>query len=401
MLDSFSIGGFSGSLQTASTNYPGGPTIGTLAQSLILNTNSGGPFSIDSFAEVINSVTGLSTGPVTSSTDITSLESAPLLPFTAPAGNPLNLSSDVSEDNNASFISGSMVTVSTANTTTLNSLQVPLNGDATTNTNFANPNNQYTLQQDLRANNINGGVAGLDVISSTGVTSPSTPVDLAITKVDNKGGSSITASTGALVLGTSFVYTIVVSNNGPSNDVGSTISDPLSSVVGLTSDSWSAVVAGGASITAGGTSGSGNISNTANVPVGGTITYTVTANVSAAATGTLSNTATVTPPSSETDTNLNNNSATDTDNLTPNVDLAITKVDNKGGSSITPSTGTVVPGTSFVYTSVVSNNGPSIDVGSPISDPLSSVVGLTSDEPGPWSPAAPASRRGHQRQRQH
>ena len=238
-LDSFSIGGFSAVLQTASTNYPGGSTIGTLAQSLNLSSNSGGPFSIDSFAEVINSVTGLSTGPVTNSTDITSLKSAPLLPFTAPAGNPLSLSSDVSEDNNASFTSGSMVTVSTANTTTLNSLQVPLNGDATTNTNFANPNNQYTLQQDLRANNINGGVAGLDVISSTGVTNrnPSTPVDLAITKVDNKGGSSITPSTGTVVPGTSFVYTIVVSNNGPSNDVGSTISDPLSSVVGLTSDS--------------------------------------------------------------------------------------------------------------------------------------------------------------------
>ena len=43
-------------------------------------------------------------------------------------------------------------------------------------------------------------------------------------------------------------------------------------------------------------SGSGNISNTVNMPAGSTITYTVTGTVGPAATGNLTNTATVTAP---------------------------------------------------------------------------------------------------------
>ncbi len=51
------------------------------------------------------------------------------------------------------------------------------------------------------------------------------------------------------------------------------------------------------------------------------MTYTVTATVSAAATGTLANTATVTAPAGVTDPTPGNNSATDTDTLTPQADL--------------------------------------------------------------------------------
>ena len=86
------------------------------------------------------------------------------------------------------------------------------------------------------------------------------------------------------------------------------------------------------------------------MPVGSTITYTLTGLISSAAAGTLSNTATVATPAGVTDPTPGNNSATDTDTLTPQADLTISKTD--GVTS-------VVPGQSDSYTIVVSNDGPS------------------------------------------
>src|SRR5205085_2880361 len=67
------------------------------------------------------------------------------------------------------------------------------------------------------------------------------------------------------------------------------------------------------------------------------------------------------------DNTPNDNTATDTDTLTPVVGLAITKTDGQT---------TAVPGTSTTYTIVVSNAGPSSANGATISDPLP--VGVTS-----------------------
>ena len=50
-----------------------------------------------------------------------------------------------------------------------------------------------------------------------------------------------------------------------------------------------------------------------NLPVGGTVTYTLMGMVSTSAAGTLTNTATVAPPGPVTDPDADNNSATDTD----------------------------------------------------------------------------------------
>ena len=85
---------------------------------------------------------------------------------------------------------------------------------------------------------------------------------------------------------------------------------------------WTCVGAGGGTCTA---AGSGNINDTVNLPAGGSVTYTATCTIAASATGTLVNTATV--ASAVTDPNPANNSATDTDTLTPQADLAITKTD--------------------------------------------------------------------------
>src|SRR5262249_41419495 len=67
---------------------------------------------------------------------------------------------------------------------------------------------------------------------------------------------------------------------------------------------------------------------TVTMPAGSAITYRVTGTITASATGSLSNTATVTQPAGVSDPNPGNNSATDTDTLTPQADLALAKAVN-------------------------------------------------------------------------
>ena len=57
--------------------------------------------------------------------------------------------------------------------------------------------------------------------------------------------------------------------------------------------------------------------------------------------------------------------------FTPSGDLGITKVDSDGGSSITSTSGTVVPGTSITYTIVASNSGPTTVTAAAVTDALS------------------------------
>ena len=77
------------------------------------------------------------------------------------------------------------------------------------------------------------------------------------------------------------------------------------------------------------------------------------------------NTATVIAPAEVQDPLPGNNSATDTDRLTPVADLSITKTDE------VPS---VMPGTLMRYTLVVRNAGPSAVVGALVQDPASTAL---------------------------
>ena len=97
------------------------------------------------------------------------------------------------------------------------------------------------------------------------------------------------------------------------------------------------------------------------------MTYTLTATVSAGATGTLVNTRRSWAPCSDPD--LANNTATDTDTLTPEADLSVTKTDGQTAA---------VPGQAVTYTIVVSNAGPSSVTGATVTDTLSaSLVNAT------------------------
>jgi uncharacterized repeat protein (TIGR01451 family) len=121
---------------------------------------------------------------------------------------------------------------------------------------------------------------------------------------------------------------------------------------------WTCVGAGGGTCTA---SGSGNINDTVNLPSGGSVTYTASCNISPAATGTLSDTASVGAPGGVSDPNPGNNSATDSDTLSPNANLAISKTDG-----VT----TVTAGSSVTYTITASNPGPSNATGAKVVDTL-------------------------------
>ena len=199
-----------------------------------------------------------------------------------------------------------------------------------------------------------------------GITQTATDFDnvirLGITKTDN----SIDAS---IVPGQSLTYTIVVSNNGTGTATGATIVDPMPA--NFTGDTWTATSTTVPAATGFSATGSGNIDDTdVTMPPGSSITYTVTGTVSSTATSgsTLTNTATVTPSGGKPV------SATDTDTV-GTADLSITKVDNAGGSSITPATGNVIPGQSLTYTVVVSNSGTGAVKGASLTDPLPSTFG--------------------------
>jgi uncharacterized repeat protein (TIGR01451 family) len=192
-----------------------------------------------------------------------------------------------------------------------------------------------------------GGASAVDTFTSI------VNADLSITKTDG-----VTSATP----GGSVTYTITASNAGPSNAAGATVADTFPAPLTCT---WTCVGAGGGTCTA---SGSGNINDTVNLPAGGSTTYTASCAISASATGTLANTATVTAPAGVTDPTPGNNSATDTDTLTPQADLSITKTD--GVTSATP-------GGSVTYTITASNAGPSNATGATVADTFPAALTCT------------------------
>lgn len=183
--------------------------------------------------------------------------------------------------------------------------------------------------------------------TATDVDTVVTTVDMAITKTNN-------ATT--LVPGTQTIYTITVSNAGPSAVTGAAVADVLPA--SLTNASWTCTASAGSSC--GSANGSGSINTTVNLAVNGTATYTLTATVAANATGSLTNSASIAPPAGAVDTNNSNNSATDTDSLS-STDLTITK---------TNSAVKVTSGQATTYTIVVTNNGPIAVTGATVTDNL-------------------------------
>ena len=182
------------------------------------------------------------------------------------------------------------------------------------------------------------------------VTAIAGSADVSVTKTNGVSGVSTGSTT---------TYSIVVRNAGPSAADGATVTDPA--VGGLDKTAISCSAAGGAvcpaAVTVAGLE-RGLIVPT--LPSGGSVTFTVTALVTAA-TGSVANTATVAPPAGLTDPNPANNTATDTDPIAvgSQADLAVTK--SNGVTSLSP-------GATTIYTVVVSNYGPNAVTGATVTD---------------------------------
>ncbi|MCI0702618.1 MAG: hypothetical protein L0241_16160 [Planctomycetia bacterium] len=176
-------------------------------------------------------------------------------------------------------------------------------------------------------------------------------VDLSVTKTDGQTN---------VAPGQTITYTIAVSNAGATAVNGAILIDNFPAT--LTGVTWTSSASGGA--TGNTASGSGNINETLNLPVGSLVTYTVTATVdpNAANGTTISNTATITTPSGTTDNAPSNNTATDTNTVAGFVDLSVTKTNNVS---------VVTRGTTTTYTIVVTNAGNITATGAQFVDPVS------------------------------
>jgi uncharacterized repeat protein (TIGR01451 family) len=190
--------------------------------------------------------------------------------------------------------------------------------------------------------------------SATDTDTLARQADLAIVKDD----AVATAAPGGQV-----TYTITVTNAGPGNAPGSTVTDVFPPTV--TTVSWTCAA-----------SGTGNIQEAVNLPAGGTVTYQATATVSPAATGLLVNNTTAATAPGITDPATGDNSEGDIDTLAPRADLAVTKT--------TPLTA-AVPGDPVTYMITVTNAGPSNATGISVSD----AVPVTLQNPS-WTCSATA-----------
>jgi LPXTG-site transpeptidase (sortase) family protein len=160
--------------------------------------------------------------------------------------------------------------------------------------------------------------------------------------------------------GDTITYTVTVVNLSGSTVTGVVISDPKPTNI----DTWTWACdsqGGGASGCDGAASSSNDFTDTVDLPVGGTIVYTVTAVALASPNGNLVNTATVELPNGFTDTNPDNNTDTDTDVLGEAADIAIEK-------TVSDSTPNVQ--TNITFTLTVTNLGPDPATGVEVTDNL-------------------------------
>ena len=177
-----------------------------------------------------------------------------------------------------------------------------------------------------------------------------TQTDLAIVK---------SASPNPVIAGNTLTYTLVATDNGPSNATGVTITDTLPAGVTYASatSSQGTVSQSGGTVTV----------NVGGLADGATATATVLVTVSPTTRGSITNTAVVT--GNEPDPNLANNTSTVTTQVNPLVNLAIVK-------SASPSPATA--GNALTYTLLAADNGPSNATGVTITDTLPAGVTYTS-----------------------
>ena len=168
--------------------------------------------------------------------------------------------------------------------------------------------------------------------------------------VVKSGPASVTA-------GDAISYSVVVTNNGPSDANGTTVDDPVPAAIGNLVATCGGET-GGAVCGAVTVNGSDVASTITTLPALGSVTFTIsgTAPVDGAS---LNNTATGMVPAGVTDPDITNNFSTVTTTVNASADVSIVKT----GPSI------ATPGSTIAYTIAVHNAGPSLADGVQVLDP--------------------------------
>ncbi len=177
--------------------------------------------------------------------------------------------------------------------------------------------------------------SGAQTSSATAVTGVNNDADLAVVK----------AGPTAIAAGEVMTYVITVTNNGPADVTGASITDSIPAEI--TNVQWTATVEGGAAVSA--ASGTGNLIRlTGDIPVTtGKITIQVRGRVDQDYTGTLVNTARVDPPAGVTDPRP----------LYSTVSTTVTRA--QGLSMLKSGVDSINAGQPLAYILVVRNAGPS------------------------------------------
>jgi uncharacterized repeat protein (TIGR01451 family) len=185
------------------------------------------------------------------------------------------------------------------------------------------------------------------------------------TAVDRETDLEIAKSDGPdpVIAGESLVYTLTVTNNGPSDATGIVVTDTLPPGVTFQSSSPGTPTCARAGDTV--TCNLGNLDSGAHRQV------TIQAKVDSSTQGILTNSASVT--GNESEPNEGNNSATEDTTVNTEADLAVTQ---------NSSPNLVLPGDGLTYHITVTNNGPSDALGVTLTDALPSGVSFQSSTPG-------------------
>lgn len=195
---------------------------------------------------------------------------------------------------------------------------------------------------------------------------PNTSNDSAVAGVVAGGGGPLLADLGILKsdspdpvrAGQDLTYTLVVTNRGPNDATGVTVTDPLPAGVSFVS----------ASASQGGCAGTTTVVCLLGaLPAGNSATISIVVSVSAAAVPSIANTASVT--ASESDPNPGDNSATAPTTVIPVADVGVLK---------TVSNPAPLVAQSFTFTVTATNNGPSTANGVVVTDAPPANLGFVS-----------------------
>lgn len=166
---------------------------------------------------------------------------------------------------------------------------------------------------------------------------------------------TLTNNTSNSIPGTNTAYSLQIRNNSPVPASNAQVINTFPSI--LQNVTWNCIASTGSACQF--PNGFGNIDTRINLAPSGVATFTISATILPTATGLLINSASIVMPPGMTDPDTSDNQAMDTDNLTPLVNLSISKTDNRT---------TIEPGEALTYTIAVNNSGPSAVTGLGVSD---------------------------------